>query len=154
MSLVDPTLEPAERMTVALFAEFVAKGMLGDDAHVARMYEQWRDEDGGVKADFVTLSRQILRVAAVDPGLLRWCDWPDCLVSYAAHPGPTERGWMRHPYALLCPTHAPLGHGPTVRWDGDVLTAHCSCSASAVVSPTNGQAVKAWWRTHVAEVTA
>ncbi|MEU1761339.1 hypothetical protein [Micromonospora sp. NPDC005652] len=150
MSLIPAILQPAERAALALYLD----NFRDDPALAEQMARAWEASVGSeYRTHAIERMVRVLRAAAVDPGLLRWCDWPDCLASYAAHPGPTERGWMRHPYALLCPAHAPLGHGPTVRWDGDVLTAHCSCSASAVVSPTNGQAVKAWWRTHVAEVT-
>lgn len=103
--------------------------------------------------------RAVLKAASVDPGLLRWCQWPGCLASYVAVPGPTEPGWARrcHSFALLCPKHDPLGHHPD--WelnpsDLSYLTALCSCGGTAEVRPANAQAVLDWWERHVTALPA
>lgn len=98
-----------------------------------------------------------LHAGRLDPGLLRWCDWPGCWRSYNATTGPVgEPGWMRHPrpQVLLCPTHDPAGHRPTFDWTpgDDHITAGCQCGATDQVHPTNHQAVIDWWSGHIRDL--
>jgi hypothetical protein len=118
-------------------------------------------------AEFVAHARQDIadllaeidriRAAAVDPQLLRWCDWPvGCLASYDASTGPTGGGWkhIRGGAVLLCPDHSPTVHWPRYEINPDdrtYLVAHCGCGESAEVRPSNWDAVQAWWNTHVKE---
>jgi hypothetical protein len=112
------------------------------------------------RADALAAELAAIRAAGVDPGLLRWCDWPGCWRSYEAMQGPVDDpGWMRHPHPnmLLCPVHDQAGHRPSFDdWTRgeDFLTARCGCGDSAVVRPSNHLAVIDWWTAHITELTS
>lgn len=99
-----------------------------------------------------------LRAGAIDPGRLRWCEWPGCLASFDAVTGPVgDRGWTRViGLSLLCPTHTVAGHVPGYTIDQAALStlpASCSCGAGERVTPANWESVLAWWTAHVLEVS-
>lgn len=94
-----------------------------------------------------------IRAEAPDPGLLRWCTWPDCWQHFNAATGPAGGGWKWacRQHALLCPQHCGAGHDPDFDYDSTLrtVTAHCECGDGEVMSPGNIQAVLAWWKQHI-----
>ncbi|TDC02203.1 hypothetical protein E1091_01315 [Micromonospora fluostatini] len=120
------------------------------------LIEQWLDGTAPQKDHWISQAIEVLRLAQVNPGLLRWCDWSGCVASYDATTGPGESGWMRHRSdALLCPEHDGRGHHPSFTWHPELtaLIAACSCGErSEPLIPTNRGAVLAWWANHIAQL--
>lgn len=152
---LNPSMGPVERVAVALFAERTARGLLSDTDHLVSVHRDWQATHEGVRADFLKLSTEILQAAAVDPCLLRWCDWPQCIAHYDASTGPAERGWKGSHGWLLCPSHSGLGHHPKYEFAQSmtVLLATCACGQQEEVRPQNQAAVMGWWRGHVAQLS-
>lgn len=146
------SLEDAVDKTVAGYDKAtVAHTLLVDE--MARLVEQLMDRQETLE------ELRSIRAAGVDPGLLRWCSWPDCLASFDASRGPEGGGWKqyRHMAVLLCPRHAQTGHWPSFDMDrGDLttFTARCGCGAAEKVQPSNWDAVYAWWGKHLDQAQA
>jgi hypothetical protein len=132
----------------------------GEFKETARNLNQAKENSSPLEqADEVDGPPTAIQEAAerVDPNLLRWCEWPDCLRSFHAVHGPIAAlGWVyvrgTGTPVLLCPSHSNVGHRPGHRdWKpGDTtLTATCECGAEQQVQPTNQAAVMRWWREHI-----
>lgn len=96
-----------------------------------------------------------IREQGVNPGLLRWCGWLDCMRSFRADTG--GRGWWRgmSNMMLLCPPHAAAGHCPSTGYDREqeIFAGSCQCgAASGPLTPQNFESATAWWHQHLAEL--
>jgi hypothetical protein len=92
----------------------------------------------------------------IDPGLLRWCAWPECFSSYSAAVGPATPGWKRvnSPDVILCPPHAEAGHLPQLVLGSDrfVIRPTCSCGIWVAERKMTLGDLERWWREHVMDV--
>src|SRR5215207_2231378 len=132
---------PVERAAFELYLDQRNHGAGADTPSV----DSWPHLHDDERAFWTAKAARVLRAAGVDPDLLRWCSWPDCLASYDASSGPHDRGWksFRHMAVLLCPEHSPTSHWPSFDMDRDdltYLTAKCGCGETAEVSPANWDA--------------
>ena len=153
---LDEALDDWERLTLApeeRGARMLHAAQVGDPAEAR---QQWQEMGGVQREERIAAFAAALKAAALDPRLLRWCDWPGCPQSLQAINGPVAAGWHRHGGLLLCAVHHDSGHlvshRPHPQQPYELLV-DCACGTSGSVAATADD-VAHWWREHVAALAA